>query len=110
MTFLPQALTANILTVLIFLPLAGVFLLFFLPKEDQRLQKNVTFAVTLAEFLLSLPVVILHFPFHLFRALFPSGRVRRRRRYRPRSSEPTFPDEPVDHLEYLDVKKRLEEE
>ncbi|MGB6410758.1 MAG: NADH-quinone oxidoreductase subunit M [Candidatus Deferrimicrobiaceae bacterium] len=59
MTSMPQVLTANLLTALIFLPLAGVFLLIFLPKENQRLLKNVTFAVTLAGFLLSLPVAIL---------------------------------------------------
>ena len=59
MTEMPQGLlTTNLLTVLIFLPVAGAFLLFFLPKENQRLLKNVTFAVTLAEFLLSLPVAI----------------------------------------------------
>ncbi len=58
MTEMPQALMTNLLTALIFLPVAGVLLLFFLPKENHRLQKNVTFAVTLAEFLLSLPVAI----------------------------------------------------
>jgi NADH-quinone oxidoreductase subunit M len=50
---------ANLLTAVIFLPLAGVLLLVFLPKENHRLLRNATFAVTLAEFLLSLPVAIL---------------------------------------------------
>ena len=59
MTFLPQALTAHLLSVLIFLPLAGVLLLLFLPGENKRLLRNTTFALTLAEFLLSLPVAIL---------------------------------------------------
>jgi NADH-quinone oxidoreductase subunit M len=59
MTSVPQVLTANLLSVLIFLPLAGVFLLVFLPRENHRLLRNMTFAVTLAEFLLSLPVAIL---------------------------------------------------
>jgi NADH-quinone oxidoreductase subunit M len=58
MTEMPQALMTNLLTALIFLPVAGALLLIFLPKENHRLQKNVTFAVTLAEFLLSLPVAI----------------------------------------------------
>ncbi|MBI5418833.1 MAG: NADH-quinone oxidoreductase subunit M [Deltaproteobacteria bacterium] len=49
---------ANILTVLIFLPLAGVFVLFFLPRDNNRLLRNVTFAVTLLTFLLSLPVAL----------------------------------------------------
>ena len=59
MTSVSQALMTNLLSVLIFLPLAGVFLLVFLPRENPRLLRNVTFAVTLAEFLLSLPVAIL---------------------------------------------------
>src|SRR4030043_441929 len=59
MTSVSQALMTNLLSVLIFLPLAGVFLLVFLPRENPRLLRNVTFAVTLAEFLMSLPVAIL---------------------------------------------------
>ncbi|HEY3489102.1 MAG TPA: NADH-quinone oxidoreductase subunit M [Candidatus Deferrimicrobiaceae bacterium] len=50
-------LMANILTILIFLPLAGAFVLFFLPRENGRAIKHVTFVVTLVEFLLSLPVL-----------------------------------------------------
>jgi len=49
---------ANLLSVLIFFPLAGVLLLFFLPRDDNRLLRNVTFAVTLVEFLLSLPLAL----------------------------------------------------
>jgi NADH-quinone oxidoreductase subunit M len=49
---------SNLLTILIFLPMAGAFILFFLPKENGRLAKDVTLAVTLVEFLLSLPVLL----------------------------------------------------
>src|SRR3989337_2781621 len=62
MTSVPQALMTNLLSVLIFLPLAGVLLLVFLPRENHRLLRNATFAVTLAEFLLStflMPITIL---------------------------------------------------
>ncbi|MGZ8428176.1 MAG: NADH-quinone oxidoreductase subunit M [Candidatus Deferrimicrobiaceae bacterium] len=59
MTSVSQALMTNLLTAVIFFPLVGVFLLVFLPKENHRLLRNVTFAVTLGEFLLSLPVAIL---------------------------------------------------
>ena len=59
MTSVFQPVMTNLLSVLIFLPLAGVLLLVFLPRENHRLLRNVTFAVTLAEFLLSLPVAIL---------------------------------------------------
>jgi NADH-quinone oxidoreductase subunit M len=58
MSWIPAGFMANILTVLIFFPLVGVFVLFFLPREDRRSLRNVTFAVTLIEFLLSLPVVL----------------------------------------------------
>ncbi len=58
MTSMPQILSTDLLSVLIFLPLAGVLALFFLPRENGRLLKNVTFAVTLAVFFLSLPVAI----------------------------------------------------
>ncbi len=57
MTGIPATIGSNLLTALIFLPLAGALLLIFLPKENPRLLKNVTFLVTLVEFLLSLPVV-----------------------------------------------------
>ncbi|MDX1815077.1 MAG: Fe-S-binding domain-containing protein, partial [Thermodesulfobacteriota bacterium] len=59
MNFLPQGLMANILTVLIFFPLAGTLALVFLPRENERLLKNLAFGITLAEFVLSLPVAIL---------------------------------------------------
>ncbi len=55
---IPQLVLPNILTVLIFLPLAGVLVLFFLPKNDPKLLRNFTFFVTLAEFFLSLPVAV----------------------------------------------------
>jgi len=55
---IPQMVMPNILTVLIFLPLAGVLVLFFLPRSDYRLLRNFTFFVTLVEFLLSLPVAV----------------------------------------------------
>jgi NADH-quinone oxidoreductase subunit M len=57
MTGIPAILSSNLLTVLIFFPLAGALLLIFLPRNDRAL-RNVTFAVTLAEFLLSLPLVL----------------------------------------------------
>ncbi len=47
----------HLLSALIFLPLAGAFVLFFLPRENPRAIRHVTFAVTLVEFLLSLPLV-----------------------------------------------------
>jgi len=59
MTSVFHPVMTNLLSVLIFLPLAGVLLLVFLPRENHRLLRNVTFAVTLVEFLLSLPVAIL---------------------------------------------------
>ncbi|HEU5360613.1 MAG TPA: NADH-quinone oxidoreductase subunit M [Candidatus Deferrimicrobiaceae bacterium] len=58
MTSIPQALAANLLSAVIFLPVAGILVLFFLPKENPRLLKNVTFLVTLVDFLLSLPIAI----------------------------------------------------
>ena len=57
MTGIPEILGSNLLSALIFLPLAGALLLVFLPKENPGVIKNVTLFVTLAEFLLSLPVV-----------------------------------------------------
>src|SRR3990170_3243513 len=59
MTSVFQPVMTNLLTAVIFLPLAGALLLVFLPRENHRLLRNVTFAVTLVEFLLSLPVAIL---------------------------------------------------
>jgi NADH-quinone oxidoreductase subunit M len=53
----PAFLSSNLLTALIFFPLAGALLLFFLPKGNVRLIRNATLLVTLAEFLLSLPLV-----------------------------------------------------
>src|SRR3990172_8582869 len=58
MTGILETLSANLLTALIFFPLAGALLLVFLPRDDNRLLRNVTFGVTLAEFLLSLPLVL----------------------------------------------------
>ncbi|HSL91400.1 MAG TPA: NADH-quinone oxidoreductase subunit M [Candidatus Limnocylindrales bacterium] len=58
MTAIAALLSSNLLTVLIFFPLAGALLLVLLPRNDHRLLRNVTFAVTLAEFLLSLPVAL----------------------------------------------------
>ena len=57
MTWIPACISSNLLTALIFFPLAGALLLFFLPKRNLRLIRNVTLLVTLAEFLLSLPLV-----------------------------------------------------
>jgi NADH-quinone oxidoreductase subunit M len=47
----------NLLSVLIFLPLGGAVLAMFLPRENERLIKNFALFVTLAEFVLSIPVV-----------------------------------------------------
>src|SRR3990172_2495321 len=58
MSAIPAQLAGNILTVLIFLPLAGALLLVFLPKGKPRLLRDATFLVTALEFLLSLPVAI----------------------------------------------------
>jgi len=55
---LPPALSQNLLTALIFLPLAGAVILLFFPRERERLVRHAAFAVTLAEFLLSLPVAV----------------------------------------------------
>ena len=43
MTGIVDTLTANLLTALIFFPLAGALLLALLPRDDRRLLKNVTF-------------------------------------------------------------------
>ncbi len=58
MTGITALLSSNLLTVLIFFPLAGVLLLFLLPRNDPRLHRNVALIVTLGEFLLSLPVAL----------------------------------------------------
>ncbi|MCL5966909.1 MAG: NADH-quinone oxidoreductase subunit M [Deltaproteobacteria bacterium] len=55
---LPPILAQNLLTALIFLPLAGAALLLFLPRENPRFIKHVTFVVTVAEFILSLPLAL----------------------------------------------------
>src|SRR3989304_333880 len=47
MTSVFQPVMTNLLTAVIFLPLAGALLLVFLPRENHRLLRNVTFAVTL---------------------------------------------------------------
>ncbi|HEY5764749.1 MAG TPA: NADH-quinone oxidoreductase subunit M, partial [Candidatus Deferrimicrobiaceae bacterium] len=57
--WIPAELMANILTVLIFLPLAGALALVFLPKGNLRLLRDAAVTVTLIEFLLSLPLVLL---------------------------------------------------
>ncbi len=48
---------STILTVLIAVPALGAVLLLFLPRENGQLIKHVTFAVTLVEFVLSIPVL-----------------------------------------------------
>ena len=57
MTWMPAHLSSNLLTALIFLPLAGALLLLFLPGGNVRRIRNATLLVTLAEFALSLPLV-----------------------------------------------------
>jgi NADH-quinone oxidoreductase subunit M len=57
MTWMPACLSSNLLTALIFFPLAGILLLLFLPKDNLRLIRNTALLVTVAEFLLSLPLV-----------------------------------------------------
>ncbi len=58
MTSITAYLASNLLTALIFFPLAGALLLFFLPRENHGLIRNTTLLVTLVEFLLSLPLAI----------------------------------------------------
>jgi NADH-quinone oxidoreductase subunit M len=53
-----ENLMPNILTVLIFFPLAAALLLCFFPRENVRLIRNATLLVTIVEFVLSLPVVL----------------------------------------------------
>jgi len=49
---------SNILSLTTFLPILGVLLLLFIPKESKGVLRNVTFAVTLVTFLASLPIMI----------------------------------------------------
>jgi NADH-quinone oxidoreductase subunit M len=53
----PAFLSSNLLTAVIFFPFAGVLLLVFLPKGNLRLIRNTALLTTIAEFLLSLPIV-----------------------------------------------------
>ncbi len=53
----PAFLSSNLLTVVIFFPIAGVLLLVFLPKGNLRMIRNAAFLMALAEFLLSLSIV-----------------------------------------------------
>ena len=53
----PAFLSSNLLTVVIFFPVAGVLLLVFLPKGNLRLIRNAALLTALAEFLLSLAIV-----------------------------------------------------
>lgn len=46
----------KILSLITFLPIVGVILLFLIPKENHRLLKGTTFIVTLVDFLISLPL------------------------------------------------------
>jgi len=55
----PAFLSTNLLTVVIFFPLAGVLLLLFLPKGNLRLIRNAALLTALTECLLSLPIVFL---------------------------------------------------
>lgn len=48
---------SNILSLTTFLPILGVILLFFIPKDSKGVLRNVTFAVTLVTFLVSLPIL-----------------------------------------------------
>ncbi len=57
MTSVSSFLSSSLLAALIFLPLAGALLLVFLPKGNLRLIRNAALLATLAEFLLSLPLV-----------------------------------------------------
>ena len=58
MSWIPQYLTSDILTALIFLPLAGAVALFFLPRDNHKVLRDFTLFVTLLEFLVSLPVAL----------------------------------------------------
>ncbi len=48
----------HVLSVLIFLPLAGAVVLCLMPRDNERLLRHTAVAVALAEFLLSLPVAV----------------------------------------------------
>jgi NADH-quinone oxidoreductase subunit M len=54
---IPAFLSSNLLTAVIFFPIAGALLLIFLPKGNHRLIRSAALLTALAEFLLSLPVV-----------------------------------------------------
>jgi NADH-quinone oxidoreductase subunit M len=54
---IPAFLSSNLLTVVIFFPIAGALLLVFLPKGNLRLIRTAALLTALAEFLLSLPIV-----------------------------------------------------
>src|ERR1039457_3798324 len=47
----------TILSLMTFLPLIGVLLLFFIPKDSHNLQRMVTLGITILTFLVSLPLV-----------------------------------------------------
>lgn len=48
---------SNLLSLTTFLPLAGVLLLLFIPKDSKGLLRNITVAVTMLTFLVSLPIM-----------------------------------------------------
>jgi NADH-quinone oxidoreductase subunit M len=48
---------SNILSLTTFLPVLGAILLLFIPKDSKGVLRNVTFAVTLVTFLVSLPIL-----------------------------------------------------
>ncbi len=47
---------SNVLSLTTFLPILGVLLLLFIPKDSKGMLRNVTFAVTVVTFLVSLPI------------------------------------------------------
>jgi NADH-quinone oxidoreductase subunit M len=47
---------SNLLSIIIFLPLLGAFIILFLPKESKNAARGVAFGVTLLDFLISLPL------------------------------------------------------
>jgi NADH-quinone oxidoreductase subunit M len=57
MTWMPAFLSSNLLTALIFFPLAGALILLFLPGQNLRLVRNAALLLALSEFALSLPLV-----------------------------------------------------
>lgn len=48
---------SNLLSLTTFLPLAGVLLLLFIPKDSKGLLRNITVAVTMLTFVVSLPIM-----------------------------------------------------